>query len=251
MKRIENVKALKYYDGSLEECDEVLVNDKTANLTINNEIRRSFSVIEDSLEEFTIGYLFNENLIKSIEDVVKINVNGTEIDVEIKDKVFENNETILCSDSSGGCRTNIKHINKVKSELTVTSGELIAKIEELKNKAEIWQQTGGTHVAGLVYKDKFIVKEDVSRHVAVDKVIGYGILNDFDLSNSYVIYSGRMPADMVIKITRVGIPILASNAAPSLSGYEIAEKGGVTLVGFIRGQRFNVYNNLGRVIFDK
>ena len=74
------------------------------------------------------------------------------------------------------------------------------------------------------------------------------ILNDFDLSNSYVIYSGRMPADMVIKMTRVGVPILASNAAPAHSGYQIAKKGNITLVGFLRGQRCNIYNNLNRVI---
>ena len=83
----------------------------------------------------------------------------------------------------------------------------------------------------------------------VDKVIGYGILHDFDLSNSYVIYSGRMPADMVIKMTRAGVPILASNAAPANSGYNIAKKGNITLVGFLRGQRCNIYNNQDRILF--
>jgi formate dehydrogenase accessory protein FdhD len=139
---------------------------------------------------------------------------------------------------------------EVESNFQVSVHELIDRIEELKDNAEIWQATGGTHVAGIVYKDHFIVKEDVSRHVAVDKVIGYGLLHDFDLSNSYVIYSGRMPADMVIKMTRVGVPILASNAAPANSGYNIAKKGNVTLVGFLRGERCNVYNNQNRVIFD-
>ena len=105
------------------------------------------------------------------------------------------------------------------------------------------------HIIFIVYKNNFIVKEDVSRHVAVDKVIGYGILHNYDLSNSYVIYSGRMPADMVIKIVRAGIPVLASNAAPAYSGCETAKKGNVTLVGFLRGQRFNVYNNKNRIIF--
>ena len=89
----------------------------------------------------------------------------------------------------------------------------------------------------------------MSRHVAVDKVIGHGILNDFDLKNSYVIYSGRMPADMVIKMTRAGIPILASNAAPTNSGYNVAKKGNITLVGFLRDQRCNIYNDQNRILF--
>lgn len=247
----EKVNAIRYFDGSAREVEEEVVQDETVTLTINGTISRSLSAIADSLKEFAVGYLFNESLVESVDDIKKIEIDGNMISAEIDDRLLKASETVLCSDSAGGWRTKIKDVKRVESDLQVTSAELIARIEELKNNAEIWQATGGTHVAGIVFENKFVVKEDVSRHVAVDKVIGYGLLNGFDLSNSYVIYSGRMPADMVIKITRVGIPLLASNAAPAYSGYKIAEKGNVTLVGFIRGQRFNVYNNNGRVIFDK
>lgn len=251
MKRIEEVSAINYNDGIITEEKEKVVKDENITLTVNESISRSLSAIEDSLEEFAVGYLFNENMVNSMDDIIDIEVKDTMIKATINDKLLKTNETVLCSDSAGGWRTKIKHVKEVESDLQVTSGELIARIEELKQNAEIWQATGGTHVAGIVYDGQFVVKEDVSRHVAVDKVIGYGLLNGFDLKNSYVIYSGRMPADMVIKITRVGIPLLVSNAAPSNSGYNIAKKGKVTLVGFLRGQRFNVYNNLDRVIFDK
>lgn len=251
MKKTVRVSAINYNDGIAAEEEETVVKDETITLIINDEISRSMSAIEDSLEEFTVGYLFNENLVDSLDDILNIEVEGTTIKATINDRLLKTNETVLCSDSAGGWRTKIKNVKEVKSDLQVTSGELIARIEELKENAEIWQATGGTHVAGIVYEGQFIVREDVSRHVAVDKVIGYGLLHGFDLSKSYVIYSGRMPADMVIKITRVGIPLLASNASPANSGYEIAKKGKVTLVGFLRGQRFNVYNNLNRVIFDK
>ncbi len=250
MKKIEKIPAINYNDSIVKEVEENVVKDETITLIINNEISRSLSAIEDSLEEFTVGYLFNENLVNTMEDIINIEVENTLIKVTINDKLLKSNETVLCSDSAGGWRTKIKNVKEVKSDFQVRSGELLSRIEELKKNAEVWQATGGTHVAGIVYEDQFIVKEDVSRHVAVDKVIGYGLLHNFDLSNSYVIYSGRMPADMVIKITRVGIPLLVSNAAPANSGYNIAKKGKVTLVGFIRGQRFNVYNNLNRVIFD-
>lgn len=188
-------------------------------------------------------------MVKTLEDIEKIEIDGNKINVEINDTLLKTKETVLCSDSAGGWRSKINNIEPVTSNFQVKSDELIERIEELKNNAQIWQATGGTHVAGIVYKDNFIVKEDISRHVAVDKVIGYGILHDYDLSNCYVIYSGRMPADMVIKIVRAGIPVLASNAAPAYSGCETAKKGNVTLVGFLRGQRFNVYNNKNRIIF--
>ena len=247
--KVEKIDAIKYKNGKTENVEEKVVLDETVTLTINNDISRSLSAIEDSLEEFAVGYLFNENMVKSMDDIKKIEVDGNQIKAEIDDTLLKTNETVLCSDSAGGWRSKIKHVNPVESDFQVHVSELIDRIEELKNNAEIWQATGGTHVAGIVFEDQFIVKEDVSRHVAVDKVIGYGILHGFDLSRCYVIYSGRMPADMVIKMTRAGVPILASNAAPANSGYNIAKKGNITLVGFLRGQRCNIYNNQNRIIF--
>ncbi|MEE1129628.1 MAG: formate dehydrogenase accessory sulfurtransferase FdhD [Methanobrevibacter sp.] len=247
--KIEEIDAIHYKNGDTENAKEKVVKDETITLTINGDISRSLSAIEDSLEEFTVGYLFNENMVNSMDSIKEIKVEGSQIYAEIDDTLLKTNETVLCSDSAGGWRSKIKTVNPVESDFQVKVEELIARIEELKDNAEIWQATGGTHVAGIVYNDQFIVKEDVSRHVAVDKVIGYGLLHDFDLSNSYVIYSGRMPADMVIKMTRAGVPILASNAAPANSGYNIAKKGNITLVGFLRGQRCNIYNNQNRVIF--
>ena len=249
MKQIMEEKAQNYKNGKITDVTENVVKDSTITLTINDKIKRSLSAIEDSLKEFAVGYLFNENMVKTLEDIEKIEIDGNKINVKINDTLLKTKETVLCSDSSGGWRSKIKNIKPINSNFQVKSDELIGRIEELKNNAQIWQATGGTHVAGIVYKDNFIVKEDVSRHVAVDKVIGYGILHDYDLSNCYVIYSGRMPADMVIKIIRAGIPVLASNAAPAYSGCETAKKGNVTLVGFLRGQRFNVYNNKNRIIF--
>ena len=247
--KIEEIDAINYKNGKATEAKEKVVKDETITLTINGEISRSLSAIEDSLEEFAVGYLFNENMVNSMDAIKKIEVDGVMINAEIDDTLLKTNETVLCSDSAGGWRSKIKTVNPVESDFQVSASELISRIEELKDNAAIWQATGGTHVAGIVYKDQFIVKEDVSRHVAVDKVIGYGLLNGFDLNHSYVIYSGRMPADMVIKMTRAGVPILASNAAPANSGYNIAKKGNITLVGFLRGQRCNVYNNQNRVIF--
>ena len=247
--KIEKIDAINFKNDKATNTKEKVVKDETITLTINGNISRSLSAIEDSLKEFAVGYLINENMVKSLEDIKKIEINRTQISVEIDDALLKTNETVLCSDSAGGWRSKIREVTPVESDFQVDVHELIARIEELKNNAEIWQATGGTHVAGIVYKDQFIVKEDVSRHVAVDKVIGYGILHGFDLNQSYVIYSGRMPADMVIKMTRSGVPILALNAAPANSGYNIAKKGNITLVGFLRGQRCNIYNNQNRILF--
>jgi FdhD protein/cysteine desulfurase len=210
---------------------------------------RNFSTLPDSLEEFATGYILGEGIIANVQDIQDIEIDELTIKVTIDSENLKNeNELVLVSDSSGGWRSKIDLIDKVESDLAIGKDELINNMERLKENAMIWQETGGTHVAAIVNKNEFIVKEDVSRHVAVDKVIGAGAMKKFDFGQSYVIYSGRMPADMLIKVARVGIPILASNAAPSFSGYTVANKANITMVGFVRGNRFNIYTNPKRII---
>lgn len=282
MRLTKKIDAIAYKNGTHIKKYEEIVSDETTSLIIDNTTPRNFSTIPDALEDFAVGYLIGEGLIKNINEIDEINIDKNTVNVKTfekkdrkdkknkkdkKDKkddeknksknknimkdVDENKELILCSDSSGGWRSRIKEINEVKSDLKVKKDELIENIERLRKNASIWQNTGGTHVAAFVNTDmnEFIVREDVSRHVAVDKAIGAAARKNLDFSKSYVIYSGRMPADMVIKVVRAGIPILASNAAPSFSGYTTAEKGNITLVGFIRGDRFNVYSRTDRIIF--
>ena len=82
----------------------------------------------------------------------------------------------------------------------------------------------------------------------MDKLVGTAALKKFDFSRSFVVYSGRMPADMMIKIARIKIPILASNAAPTSSGVTVAQESGVTMIGFVRGDRFNIYSSPERIL---
>ena len=87
-------------------------------------------------------------------------------------------------------------------------------------------KTGGTYVAALVDETHFIVREDVSRHVAVDKVIGAGLKN-IDFSDSFPLCSGRIPPDRVVKLANVGIPIMITKAAPTMEGLKMGEKLGL------------------------
>ena len=233
------IKAIQYKKGEYKETEEIVVNDKILHLTINNNIKRDFAVLDDSIKEFITGFMLTDGIISSIEDIISLKIDSTDNDVKVDVEVKINDEY----------ENNNENIIPIESTLKVKKDEILENMEKLRENALIWQATGGCHVAAIVYKDQFIVKEDVSRHVAVDKVIGAGAYEGIDFSDSYIIYSGRMPADMVIKLVRTKIPILISNAAPSYSGIKIAEKGNITLVGFVRGNRFNLYTNKNRVKF--
>jgi len=154
----------------------------------------------------------------------------------------------MSSDCFGGMRGKMDLTKKVESDLKVSKEEILNASKLLRESSKIWSETGGTHIAALINKDNIITIEDVSRHVAIDKVIGAGAIEKYDFSNSYIFCSGRMPGDMIIKVARVGIPILASKSAPTSSGYMVGEEANVTIIGFVRGGRFNIYTHPERIL---
>ncbi|MBZ9570209.1 formate dehydrogenase accessory sulfurtransferase FdhD [Methanobrevibacter sp. TMH8] len=242
----DNVKASFYKNGAYIDKEEEIVADETITVVINETLTRSFSISPNSLEDFTVGYMLGEGIIETVDNIEKLEVNGNKITATVNLEDFDiMKELIVGSDCFGGWRTKIDLINKVESDFKVSGEEILENIEKIREKATTWEKTGGTHVAGLVNneKDKFISREDISRHVAVDKVIGASAREKLDFKNSYIVYSGRMPADVLIKLARVGIPLIASNAAPTLSGYTVADEANITMIGFAREDKFNVYTH--------
>ena len=127
--KIEEINAIKFKNDQATEVKENVVKDETITLTINGTISRSLSAIEDSLKEFAVGYLFNENMVKSLDDIKSIEIDGPQINVEIDDTLLKTNETVLCSDSAGGWRSKIKDVNPVESDFQVSVKELLDRIE--------------------------------------------------------------------------------------------------------------------------
>jgi len=249
LEMFKQVNAIRF-EGKPSKVVETIVNDEEIEMIINNSVSRRFSISPNSLREFTVGYLLGEGLTGSADNISNISIEENIIKAEIDLDDFDiRKELVVGSDCFGGWRTKIEFVGKVKSDFTISKEALTEAFGKLKKEAKVWQETGGTHVAGIVYEDNFIAIEDVSRHVAVDKVIGAGALKNYDFSKSFIVYSGRMPADMLIKIARVGIPIIASNAAPTSSGFSVAEEARVTMLGFVRGERFNIYTHPHRIIF--
>jgi FdhD protein len=119
----------------------------------------------------------------------------------------------------------------------------------LVERQSLFRSTGGTHGAGIfdTRGEMLVVKEDVGRHNAVDKALGFLLLSGETASDKGMILSGRLSYEMVLKAARAGIPLVCSVSAPTALGVEIGRKTGVTLVGFLRGESFNVYSHPERI----
>ena len=128
---------------------------------------------------------------------------------------------------------------------------LYESVKQLNFIAEEFRKTGGVHVAALHSPDGQVVAlaEDVGRHNAVDKVIGAASTKNMDFTKLFLALSGRLSGDIVLKAARTQIPLIASLSAAISSGIETAKLTKITLVGFVRGKRMNVYTYPERIVF--
>lgn len=240
----KKVKILKV-DQEAHHQDDLVALDTKMKLFINEQKVGEFYLSPHDLKEFVLGYLLDERHIKSLEEVKEIMIESSDIKVFLKEEHQLDPGNLCCYD---GWFHQEQLIPRIESDYKVDREEIFLSFDMLLENARVWSKTGGTHVAAIAGQGHFIVREDVSRHVAIDKVIGAGLMSHVDFSNSFIVCSGRIPPDRVVKLANVGIPIMITKAAPTVEGIRIGEKAGITLIGFLRDGRFNIYTNPHRVI---
>ncbi len=171
----------------------------------------------------------------------------------------EPNRNFFTTSSCGVCgKASIDAVETVSSydvagDATTLDAEMLTRLpDELRARQSVFDKTGGLHAAALfdaVTGELLVVREDVGRHNAVDKVIGWAVLGDrLPLSGTVLQVSGRTSFELVQKAVMAGIPILAAVSAPSSLAVELAEASGLTLVGFLRGASMNVYSRADRIV---
>ncbi|NOZ82699.1 MAG: formate dehydrogenase accessory sulfurtransferase FdhD [Euryarchaeota archaeon] len=197
--------------------------------------------------ELAYGYCLGEGLIKHADEVEEVRLEESELHVRLRHQPGEL-ERYISSDCVSGWRSSIRrHGIKVSSTASFRAEQLAQWMKLMQELSLVWKSTGGVHTAMLASPGGYMLVEDVSRHIAVDKVIGMALLEGTEFSDACLLTSGRVPGDMVVKAARAGIPVVASRTAPLFSGILSAEQTGVTLVGFLRGSRMNIYTHPGRL----
>ncbi len=134
---------------------------------------------------------------------------------------------------------------------TISARTLATLPDQLRDRQKVFDTTGGIHAAGLFTADGELlaVREDVGRHNAVDKVIGWALLaGRVPLAGCVLMVSGRASFELAQKAAMAGVPILAAVSAPSSLAVDVATEQGITLIGFLRGNSMNVYTNTHRVV---
>ena len=217
--------------------------------------------------ELAAGFLLTEGIIESPEQIAglraKLPENGTKsnvVEVELKDSDFDSEDlqrNFYATSSCGICGKASINAIRVRGLRHLDSGfrvdpEMLCQLPEaLRAEQEVFSRTGGLHAAALFdgAGQMLALREDIGRHNAVDKIVGWAVLEKkLPLSQNVMLVSGRGGFEIVQKALAAGIPILASVSAPSSLAVKLARELGLTLVGFLRGRRFVVYSGEFRCV---
>ena len=218
-------------------------------------------------EELVAGFLLAEQIIRSADDLATIQIlpasndaAGTIASVTLaagrrREDAARRRRQVAQTSSCGMCgRPTIDSIGvdlpAIGAEWVVTLEAVLALPDRLRMTQKAFDETGGLHAAGLFDLAGTLVesREDVGRHNAVDKVVGHMLLERrLPLSMHVLFVSGRTSFEIVQKAHLAGIPLVASVSAPSTLAIDLAARAGITLVGFVRGETFNVYTHGSRI----
>ncbi|MBP2664421.1 MAG: fdhD, partial [Firmicutes bacterium] len=136
----------------------------------------------------------------------------------------------------------------VNTDLRITPGEIIRYSELLEAMSETFRLTGGVHGGAMAAEGKLIYwSQDVGRHNVFDKLYGRCLLDGISTHNKVLVFSGRVSSEIVLKVSKMNIPIIIARSAPTTLALDMAEELGVTVIGFARGERLNIYTHSERI----
>ena len=257
---------------SIEEPVEIIIKYKDKEIWVEKNISVTMRTPGDD-EDLVRGFLFNEKIIEKIDYIEKIELTGkpTEqyglknkiivtinnsdnIDVDkIKRNFLTNSSCGVCGKSSLDALEIIKKDKILKSNPKISKEVLMSSPKKLRKNQSEFSKTGGIHASGLfsAQGDIVAIKEDVGRHNALDKLIGYALKeNLLDNTSQFLACSGRLNFDLVQKALMANIGILIGVGAPTSLAIDLANKFDMTLVGFVKEDSFNIYSNKDRIIIN-
>ena len=269
---------IKRWEGSLSEQDDLVVTEEPFEIRVGYGPSRSREQSSVAVTmrtpgndfELALGFLFTEGIIDNYEDVESIkycaDVDKEEerenvVRIELKDWVVFDSKLLsrnfYTNSSCGVCgKSSIESIETncepISAETLSLSVDQISKLPALLNDLQlVFSRTGGLH-ASAVFDDRLntvFVREDVGRHNALDKVIGAALGKEVvPMSDNVLLLSGRISFELVQKAARAGLPIIVGIGSPSTLAIETAKRFNITLIGFAKSDRFNIYCGFERVV---
>lgn len=256
---MDKVSVIRITDKDVTKTEDRVVEEISLSIIFNDHELVKLLCSPENPDFLAVGFLFSEGLIKTKEDIREINFDKKTDAIKVITKEGDefNNEVPLKRfiGSSGAqgfpldinlqCETGTEH------RIRISPHEVSTLMDRFIKRSEIFRETGGVHSAALCDKNNMLVfHEDIGRHNAIDKVFGESILKDIPTDGLTMITSGRVSSEIVLKAAKKNISLLISKSAPTDKGIKLADDRSITLLGFVRGRRMNVYTHNRRIIYN-
>ena len=259
-----------YFERLVRKVDEngwrderdLVVKEKALTIYVNNEELATVVCSPMYLEYMALGFLCAEGILRKRDDLKDIAIDEEQglayVETNrstrnISEKMFLKRYINPCC---GRGRASFYFSNDallckaVTAENKVARSEVSAMVEALQNRSRLFRRTGGVHNAALAEDGRIIIfQEDIGRHNTLDKIFGQCFCEEIALRDKVIVFSGRVSSEILLKIAKMGAPILVSRSAPTDLALELADDLGITVIGFARGQRFSVYSHPERVAY--
>ena len=230
----------------VEEVKGEVVREQPLTLYVNGERFLTLLCSPVKLEALVVGYLWIEKVIGGLEEIASLAVSDVDgrAEVTLTHAVTLPTERILTSGCGGGItfRIDPRMFKPLESELRIAPAQLAARLKDLFRAAVHYRASRGIHGAALSDGERLlIVAEDVGRHNAVDKIKGEALLRGIPTAGRILLSTGRISSEMLLKASRMEVPLVASRTSPTEMAVALAEQLGITVVGYVRPDGLNVY----------
>ncbi|MBZ2174743.1 formate dehydrogenase accessory sulfurtransferase FdhD [Schnuerera sp. xch1] len=260
---MDNTKKMKIKRVKREiviEEDDIVVIEYPFTIFVNDKEIITLLCSPNSLKELTVGFLYSEAFISSLSDIEKIIIDEQKgIGYVYINNISEFNEKLRGKRTiTSGCGKGTLFYNvldsfkskKIEHLLAVRIDNIKKLMSQFNKKSELFLNTGGVHGCAMcTVHDIIMFEEDIGRHNALDKILGRVLLDEINTKDKIILTSGRISSEILIKMAKRQVPVIVSRSAPTSLAVEMAEKLRITLIGFVRGEKMNIYTNFLSIIF--
>jgi FdhD protein len=248
------VRYISLNGGSPQDIDGQVVEEGLVCITVNGQELATFMASPYGLDDLALGFLHNEGLINSLDDVRSLHISKSDtcVDIWLHDLDFERPERAIITAGCGGGITfddlSERH-EPLHSALDATAAELAGLMRQMLLGARLYHEARGIHTAALADRQGILLQvEDVGRHNCIDRLRGRSLTEGMDTDGRILLSSGRISSEMINKARRLGTPIVCSRTSPTSLSVALADSWNMTIAAYVRQNRMRIYSHPERIL---
>ena len=246
----------RYENGRFEQFERPVVREQPLTIMVNGMELATFLCTPEKLDYLTVGFLAFEGLIRSPDEIRELDVdadNGV-VEVVLTTPVVQPTHRVFTSGCGMGLTftLRISHYTPLQDDLSLTPEHIFPLMQQMFDGAVLYNTSRGIHAAALSDTQRvLLLAEDVGRHNALDKILGEALIKGIPTAGRILLTSGRISSEMLRKGAHMRTPFLISRTSPTTLSIEAAQRLGITVIGYVRRQSFNVYTHPERLLHPR